>query len=75
MSATLDYDIKKCMGLLCKDSRWNVLTVLILHANIRNRCYVGMDTIAEMATAGNVNKATRVKNGLRTWSLRISAAR
>lgn len=64
MSATLDYDIKKCMGLLCKDSRWNVLTVLILHANVRNRCYVGMDTIAEMATAGNVNKATRVKKWL-----------
>lgn len=64
MSTTLSYDIKRYMRLLTHDNRWNVLTVLILHANIRNRCFVGMDTIAEMATNGNKTKAARAKRWL-----------
>lgn len=64
MSTTLSHHLKGCMPTLCRDSRWNVLTVLILHTNIRNRCYVGMDTIAEMATNGNLTKATRAKKWL-----------
>lgn len=52
------------MEELTKDCRWNVLTVLILHANIRNRCWVGMDTIAKMATNNNLTKATRAKKWL-----------
>jgi len=64
MSATLDYEIKKALPFLTKDNRWNVLTVLILHANIRNRCWPSMDTITEMATNGNRTKATRAKQWL-----------
>src|SRR5690606_9380519 len=64
MTTTLDYDLKHLMPLMVKDNRWNVLTVLILHTNIRNRCAVGMDTIAEMATGGNLTKATRAKKWL-----------
>lgn len=64
MPPTLDYNMKGCMVELTKDCRWNVLTVLILHANIRNRCWVGMDTIAMMATNNNLKKATRAKKWL-----------
>lgn len=64
MPPTLDYNMKGCMVELTKDCRWNVLTVLILHANIRNRCWVGMDTIALMATNNNLKKATRAKKWL-----------
>jgi len=62
--ATLSYELKGCMPMLCKDARWNVLTVLILHANIRNRCYVSMETLAEMAASTNLTKATRAKKWL-----------
>ncbi len=64
MSATLSYDLKKCLPALVQDNRWNVLTVLILHSNIRNRCFVGLDTIAALATHGNRSKATRAKKWL-----------
>lgn len=64
MSATIDYEIKKAMKFLSKDCRWNVLTVLILHANVRNRCWPSMDTIQEMGTAGNRARATRAKKWL-----------
>lgn len=64
MSATIDYDIKRGLHLLTINDRWNVLTVLILHSNIRNRCYVSMDTIAKMATHGNRTKATNAKKWL-----------
>lgn len=64
MSATIDYDIKRALPFLMNNYRWNVLTVLILHANIRNRCWVSMDTIAEMATNGNRTKANDAKKWL-----------
>jgi hypothetical protein len=64
MPPTLDYNLKGCMEELTKDCRWNVLTVLILHANIRNRCWVGMDTIAKLATSGNLRRATKAKKWL-----------
>lgn len=66
MPPTLDYNMKGCMDELTKDCRWNVLTVLILHANIRNRCWVGMDTIARMATSGNLRRATKAKKWLQS---------
>ena len=64
MSATLSYDLKKGLSVLTKEHRWDVLTVLILHANIRNRCWVSTDTICEMATNGNRNKAIAAKKWL-----------
>jgi len=64
MTATIDYDIKRGLHLLTKNDRWNVLTVLMLHANIRNRCHVSMDTIARMATNGNRTRATDAKKWL-----------
>lgn len=64
MSTTIDYDLKRAMKFLSKDNRWNMLTVLMLHANERNRCWVSMDTIQEMATGGNRRKATRAKKWL-----------
>lgn len=64
MSTTIDYDIKRAMPFLTKDCRWNVLTVLILHANGRNRCWPSMDTIAEMAAGNNRKRATRAKQWL-----------
>lgn len=64
MPPTLDYGLKECMAELTKDGRWNVLSVLILHANIRNRCWVGMDTIAAMATNNSPRKATKAKKWL-----------
>lgn len=64
MSTSLDFELKGAMPTLCQDGRWNVLTVLILHSNIRNRCYPGMDTIAELATNGNKTRATRAKKWL-----------
>lgn len=66
MSATLDYELKKCLGTMVEDNRWTVLTVLILHANLRNRCYVSMDTISRLATGGNRHKSTRAKKWLET---------
>jgi len=64
MSATLSYDLKKGLSVLTKEHRWDVLTVLILHANIRNRCWVSTDTLTEMATNGNRNKALAAKKWL-----------
>lgn len=64
MTATLHYDLKGCMSELTKESRWNVLTVLILHANVRNRCWPTVETIAAMATNGNKSKVIAAKNWL-----------
>lgn len=64
MTATLSFELKGVMKHLSKDERWNVLTVLILHANIRNRAYPSMQTIADMATGGNLHKATAAKKWL-----------
>jgi len=64
MTTTLDYELKDALPFLTKDNRWNVLTVLILHANVRNRCWPSMDTITELATNGNRTKATRAKKWL-----------
>lgn len=64
MSTTLHYDLKAALPFLTKDNRWNVLTVLILHANIRNRCWPSMEVITELGTNGNRTKATRAKKWL-----------
>lgn len=64
MTAVIDFSIKKCFNVLSEDGRWNVLTVLMLHANVRNRCWVTMDTITRLATNGNRSKAVRAKQWL-----------
>lgn len=66
MTTVLNFDLKDCLSVLTKDYRWNVLTVLILHGNIRNRCWTGMETIARLATNGNLTKATNAKKWLKT---------
>jgi hypothetical protein len=52
------------MGELSKDYRWNVLTVLILYANIRNRAWVTTDTMVKLAANGNRSKAFEAKEWL-----------
>ena len=59
----LNFELKNHFRLIAGD-RWNVLTILLLHANIRNRCWVGMDRIAELATNGNIGHATKAKKWL-----------
>jgi hypothetical protein len=60
----LSYELKEVMPLLCQDDRWNVLTVLILFSNVRNRCWPSMDLIAKMGCNGNKARATRAKKWL-----------
>lgn len=64
MTTTLSYELKSVMPILSQDGRWNVLSILILHTNIRSRCFIGMDEIARMATNGNIARATRAKKWL-----------
>ena len=64
MTTTLNFDLKKIFEELSKEYRWNVLTVLILHANRRNRTWVSMSTITTLATNGNRNKASKAKKWL-----------
>lgn len=69
MSAVLSFDLKRCFHILTDEDRWNVLSALMLFANVRNRCWPNMDTIARMATNGNRNNATRAKQ----WLLQCGA--
>ena len=69
--ASLDYKMYDIMDDLSKYNRWDFLTVLILRANKRNRCWPAMRTIAKKAfpgktkiSAGNLGMATRAKNWL-----------
>jgi len=69
--STLDFKIMGAMPELSKDHRLNVLMVLILRANKRNRCWPGMRYIAKNAcpgktseSAGNIGMATRAKKWL-----------
>ena len=64
MTVTLSFDLKNIMSHLAKDDRWNVLTTLMLHTNIRNRCYPSMRSIATFATNGNLHRATAAKKWL-----------
>ena len=64
MGTTLDFAFKKLLPHLTVDSRLDVLIALVLHANVRNRCWVGLDRIAELATHGNRNKAAQAKRWL-----------
>ncbi len=64
MSASLDYSLKVIMPYLCKDHLWDVLTVFILHKNIRNRCWPDTDTLSSMGANGNRNKALSAKQWL-----------
>lgn len=61
---SISFQLKEAMHLLCRDDRWNVLTVLMLHSNIRNRCWPSMDILQEMACNGNRTRATRAKKWL-----------
>ena len=69
---TLDYKMYDIFDELSRDNRWDYLTILILRANKRNRCWPAMRTIAKKAypgktkgSAGNLGMATRAK----TWLL------
>lgn len=53
------------MHFMSDDDRWNVLTVLILHTNIRNRCWPSTDLLARQGTHGNKKKAIAAKKWLR----------
>lgn len=61
---SISFQLKEAMHLLCQDDRWNVLTVLMLHSNIRNRCWPSMDIITAMGCNGNRARATRAKKWL-----------
>lgn len=43
MVATLDFDLKNAPTDLWEGCRWAVLTMLIVHANTRNRCWLSVD--------------------------------
>lgn len=47
MSGTLHYELKKAPPELFEHGRWTVLTFLILHGNIRNRCWPSMRYLSE----------------------------
>lgn len=61
MTATLNFEVRKYMRDLYPEHRWGVLTVLILHADIRNRCWPSIDLIAhEMSLSpSRVSKAKK----------------
>src|SRR5689334_877243 len=64
MASPLDLHLKDGIEHLTAHDRWNVLTALILHSNVRNRCWVGMDRLAKLATNGNLTKASGAKKWL-----------
>jgi len=64
MSTLLDYNLKQAMHFLSDKDRWNVLTVLILHTNNRNRCWPSTDTLARQGTHGNRKQAVNAKKWL-----------
>jgi len=47
MSATLNWELRKHLKDLRDDGRLAVLTALILHSNIRMRCWVSVDLLVE----------------------------
>lgn len=59
MSTTLDFQLREALPHLSKNARLNVLVALILHANIRNRCYPSLDLLCVETGFGleAVNKA------------------
>lgn len=69
MTAVLSFDLKKGLHHLTVDDRWSVLTVFILHANARNRCYPTMETVAQMGANGNLKRATAAKR----WLIEVGA--
>lgn len=63
MTTTLDFALKENFEIVAGD-RWNVLTVLIVHTNRRNRCWPSSKTIARLATNGNPNRAVEARKWL-----------
>lgn len=49
--ATIDWNIKPALKDLFQRSRWETLTVYLVHANIRNRAYPGDEQFAEYGIA------------------------
>lgn len=47
MVATLNYDLKDAPAELFDKCRWSLLTMFILHANVRNRCWPSMRGLAK----------------------------
>jgi hypothetical protein len=68
MSTTLDFQLREALPHLSKNARLNVLVALILHANIRNRCYPSLDWLCVETGFGieAVNKA-------KSWLIDVGA--
>lgn len=47
MVATLNFDLKDAPPELWEGSHWAVLTMLVLHANVRNRCWPSIDFLVD----------------------------
>lgn len=60
MSGVLDFQIRDYMREIYPENRWGLLTVLMLHSNIRNRCWPSMKTLAyEMQLSPNKVSAAK----------------
>ncbi len=61
----LSFELKKAQPVMgCDTGRLDVLITLVLHSNVRNRCWPKMELIAKLATGGNLTKATAAKRWL-----------
>lgn len=68
MVATLNYELKDAPVDLWEGSRWTVLTMLILHANIRNRCWTSIDYLAS-----KLGKSTATIEAALKWLRKVGA--
>jgi helix-turn-helix protein len=68
MVATLNYELKNAPVGLWESSRWTVLTMLILHANIRNRCWTSIDYLAS-----KLGKSTATVESALKWLRKVGA--
>ncbi len=64
----LDYRLKFAPPEIWEDNRWTVLTFLMLHANVRNRCWPSVRTIA-----ARMHKSTATINKAKQWLIKAGA--
>lgn len=65
MVGTLNFELRDAPPELWDKSRWPVLTMLILHANVRNRCWPTVDYLADklsLSTATVVHALQWLRN-------------
>lgn len=67
---TIDYGLRDIPAEFWKHDHWTVLTFLLLHANIRSRCWPGMRYIA-----GHIHKSLTYVQDTRDWLIEHSAVR